>query len=127
MINLENSRELRIKRANTDWWINEKAIVGENGKTYIAYMTDMGEIHLKELDAKCNRAPSRDITLRRLNCNYADEHNSPSLCILQDGRMIVAYTGHAATATLTYRITERPYDIFSFGPEIVLEYDSSVT
>ncbi|MBR6056694.1 MAG: BNR-4 repeat-containing protein [Victivallales bacterium] len=127
MINLDKCRELRIKRANTDWWINEKAIVGENGKTYIAYMTDMGEIHLKELDAKCSRAPSRDITLRRLNCNYADEHNSPSLCILQDGRMIVAYTGHAATATLTYRITERPYDIFSFGPEIVLEYDSSVT
>jgi len=127
MINLEKSREIRIKRANTDWWINEKSIVGDNGKTYIAYMTDMGEIHLKELDAKCSRALSRDVTVCRLNCFYSDEHNSPSLCILQDGRIVIAYTGHAATATLTYRITEKPYDIFSFGPEIVLNYKSSVT
>ena len=55
MISIEKSKELRIKRANTDWWINETAIVGANGLTYIAYMTDTGEIHLKELDAKCSR------------------------------------------------------------------------
>lgn len=127
MINVQNSKEIRIKRANTDWWINEKAIVGDNGKTYIAYMTDMGEIHLKELDAKCSRSISHDVTLRRINCNYADEHNSPSLCIMHDGRIIVAYTGHAITSTLSYRITERPYDIFSFGPEITLRYEQSVT
>jgi hypothetical protein len=127
MINLNKCREIRIKRANTDWWINEKSIVGDNGLTYIAYMTDMGEIHIKELDAKCSRTPSRDTVVCRLNCNYADEHNSPSLCILQDGRIIVAYTGHAATSTLTYRITTRPYDIYSFGPEIVLKYEQSVT
>ena len=59
MINLNKCREIRIKRANTDWWINEKSIVGDNGLTYIAYMTDMGEIHIKELDAKCSRTPSR--------------------------------------------------------------------
>ena len=41
---MERSIERRIKRANTDWWINEKAIVGMNSKTYIAYMTDMGEL-----------------------------------------------------------------------------------
>ena len=53
---------------------NEKSVVGTNGKTYIAYTTDMGEIHLKEIDAKCSRAPSRDVTLSRFNCDYADEH-----------------------------------------------------
>ena len=72
MINLGKCRELRIKRANTDWWINEKSIVAENGKTYIAYMTDMGEIHVKQIDAKCSRAESRDITVCRLNCIYPD-------------------------------------------------------
>lgn len=50
MLNLERAKELRIKRANTDWWINEKAVVAPNGMTYIAYVTDMGEIHVKELD-----------------------------------------------------------------------------
>ena len=94
MIDLKRSREIRIKRANTDWWIHEKAIVGMNGMTYIAYMTDMGEIHLKELDAKCSRTPSRDVCLCRLNCNYADEHNAPSLCVLDNGTIVVAYTGH---------------------------------
>ena len=117
----------RIKRANTDWWINEKAIVGRNGLTYIAYMTDMGEIHVKALDAKCSRAISQDVCVCRLNCAYADEHNAPSLCILQNGRIIVAYTGHAATHELKYRITDKPWDLLSFGAERSLPYQESVT
>ena len=127
MINKENARELRIKRANTDWWINEKSVVGDNGLTYIAYVTDMGEIHVKELDAKCSKTPSRDYRLCKINCNYADEHNAPSICILESGRIIVAYTGHAATQSLKYRITEKPYDLATFGPEISLPYEGSVT
>ncbi len=127
MISIERSREVRIKRANTDWWINEKAVVGLNGLTYIAYCTDMGEIHVKEFDAKCSRTPSRDVTLCRLNCNYADEHNAPSLCVMEDGRIAVAYTGHGSTHTLTFRVTERPCDIMSFGRPLVLHYQNSVT
>ena len=73
MIDFTKAKELRIKRANTDWWINEKAIVAANGLTYIAYVTDMGEIHIKELDAKCSKTPSRDFRLRKLNYNYADD------------------------------------------------------
>lgn len=117
MIDMERSRALRIKRANTDWWINEKAVVADNGKTYIAYITDMGEIHIKELDAKCSKTPSRDFRLCRLNCTYADEHNAPSLCVLSSGRILVAYTGHTADHCIRYRITEKPYDISTFGPE----------
>lgn len=126
MLNLERAKELRIKRANTDWWINEKAVVAPNGMTYIAYVTDMGEIHVKELDAKCSRTPSRDVRLCTLNCNYADEHNAPSVCVMEDGTIIVGYTGHAVSG-LRYRVTERPYDLLSFGPEQSLPYDGSVT
>ena len=79
MIDMERAVLRKIKRANTDWWINEKAIVAANGKTYIAYYTDMGEIHVKEIDAKCSRALSRDVRLCTLNQNYADEHNAPAL------------------------------------------------
>jgi len=127
MIDKEASREIRIKRANTDWWIHEKAMVGLNGLTYIAYMTDMGEIHVKELDAKCSRSPSRDVCLCRLNCNYADEHNAPSICVMENGRIAVAYTGHGVNGSLVYRITEKPYDLFSFGPEQHLIYDGRAT
>ena len=127
MINPERSRELRIKRANTDWWIHEKAMVGMNGLTYIAYMTDMGEIHVKELDAKCSRSPSRDVCLCRLNCNYADEHNAPSICVMDNGTIVVAYTGHGANGSLVYRVTQRPYDLFSFGAERQLAYDGRAT
>ena len=105
VIDFNRSRELQIKRANTDWWIHEKAIVGENGKTYIVYCTDMGEIHIKELDAKCSKAPSRDFCLCRLNCSFADEHNAPSLAILSDGRLMVAYTGHGETHSVKYRVS----------------------
>lgn len=127
MISIDRSKEVRIKRANTDWWINEKAIVGANGLTYIVYVTDMGEIHIKEFDAKCSKSISRDVCLCRMNCTYADEHNAPSLCILENGKIMVAYTGHAQNHTLKFRITERPYDIMSFGSEHTLTYDSNVT
>lgn len=127
MIDKERSVLCKIKRANTDWWINEKAIVGANGKTYIAYYTDMGEIHVKEWDAKCSRALSRDVRLCTLNQNYADEHNAPSLCITESGRIIVMYTGHADNGYIKYRITARPYDIESFGGEITLHYEGRVT
>ena len=99
----------------------------ENGKTYIAYYTDMGEIHLKELDAKCSRAISRDVRLCTLNQNYADEHNAPSVCILKSGKIVVMYTGHGDDGYIKYRITERPYDIDSFGEEITLPYKGKVT
>ncbi len=127
MIDLTRAVERRIKRANTDWWIHEQSMVGNNGMTYIAYYTDMGEIRVKELDAKCSRTPSRDVCLCRLNCNYADEHNAPSICVMENGRIVVAYTGHGAGHALYYRVTERPYDLLSFGPEQVLHYDESVT
>ena len=127
MIISERAVERRIKRANTDWWINEKAIVGANGKTYIAYFNDIGEIHVKEMDARCSHAVSRDVTLTRFNGSYADEHNAPSICILENGRIVIAYTAHAMTHTLKYRVTQNPYDLDSFGPERVLQYQSSVT
>ena len=127
MINFERAKEIRIKRANTEWWINERAVVGANGMTYIAYMNDMGEIHVKEFDAKCSRTPSRDIRLAKLNFNYADEHNAASICIMESGKIIVAYTGHACGGRLTYRITERPYDIFSFGAPRTIHYGEDVS
>ena len=127
MINIERSKEIRVKRGNTDWWIHEQAMVGNNGKTYMAYFTDMGEIHVKEFDAKCSRIPSHDVCLCRLNCNYADEHNAPSICVMEDGTIIVLYTGHAANNDIHYRVTTRPYDIYSFGEEKRLSYAASAT
>lgn len=123
---MENIEFKRIKRANTDWWINEKAVVGANGKTYIAYITDTGEIHIKEIDAKCKNAESRDFRIARLNSDYSDEHNAPSVCILDNGRIMVAYTGHNVNS-VRYRITARPYDIYSFGSELSLPYGGRVS
>lgn len=127
MIDMIKANERRIKRGATDWWIHEQAMVGRNGKTYIAYYTDMGEIHVKELDTKCSLTPSRDVCLCRLNSNYADEHNSPSICVMENGTIIVAYTGHGTSNAIYFHVTERPFDIFSFSEVQVLEYSESVT
>ena len=123
----ETKKLLKIKRANTEWWVNDRSVVGDNGMTYIAYMNDMGEIHLKELDAKCSKTPSRDVRLTKLNFNYADEHNAPCVCILESGKILVGYTGHATGGQFRYRVTERPYDIFSFGKEKTICFSGSVT
>ena len=94
--------------------------------TYIGYYNDMGEVHIKELDAKCSKTPSRDFRLCNLNCTYADEHNSPSVCVLRSGRIIVGYTGHQVNH-VKYRFTQKPYDISSFCPERYLPYDGTAT
>lgn len=126
MINIENAKKLRIKNANTEWWVHEQAVVADNGLTYITYFTDTGEIHIKELDAKCSKTPSRDFRLSKLNYNYADEHNAAGMCILENGKIIVGYTGHKVP-DIHYRITERPYDIYSFGPERTISCDGAAT
>ncbi len=126
MINLENSRRLRIKNATTEWWVHETAVVAANGLTYIAYLTDTGEIHIKELDAKCSKTPSRDFRLCKLNYNYADQHNAAGICITESGRIIVGYTGHKVS-DIHYRMTERPYDIYSFGPEKTIPCEGAAT
>ena len=123
----ERAREVRIKNANTDWWIHEQAMVGANGLTYIVYVNHMGEIHIKEFDAKCSNSISRDVCVCRFNFDYADEHNAPSVCILENGKIIVMYTGHAVGGGLRYRITAKPYDIMSFGEEKSIPMDKSVT
>lgn len=65
--------------------------------------------------------------LCRVNCNDADEHNAPSICVMENGTIVVAYTGHSATHSVCYRVTECPYDLSSFGKEQVLHYTESVT
>ena len=122
-----NRKAIQVKRGNTDWWIHEQAMVGNNGKTYIAYYTDMGEIRVKELDAKCSREPSKDVCLCRLNCAYADEHNAPSICVMEDGTIVVMYTGHGVNNEICYRVTKNPYDILSFGEEKHMPYQQGVT
>ncbi len=127
MIIDSDARMLKIKRANTDWWINERSIVAENGKTYIAYCTDTGELHVKQIDAKCSSTQSRDVRVSRLNLDYSDEHNAPGMCITEKGKIIVFYTGHNENGFIFYRITEKPFDIFSFGEEKRIKYEGRVS
>ncbi|MBO7377154.1 MAG: BNR-4 repeat-containing protein [Clostridia bacterium] len=112
----------RIRRANTDWWINEKAAVGPDGRTYIVYITDTGEIHIRQIDTVNPGAVSRDFRLALINSSYSDEHDAPSMLILPDGRITVAYTGHGKQNVIRYRVTREPFDIYSFGPEKTLDY-----
>ena len=125
MIDLERAIFRRIKRANTDWWIREHAVAAQNGKNYIGYVTDTGEVHLKEFDARCSRAPSRDVCLCRLNADYADEHNAPAVCVPESGRIAVAYTGHGKSASMRLRVMERPFDMDSFGPEKEIRFNGA--
>ena len=123
MIDPERVKLCRIKRGNTDWWIHEHAVAAQNGKTYIGYVTDTGEVHVKEFDAKCSRAESRDVCLCRMNNDYSDEHNAPGICVTESGKILVVYTGHGKDHAVRLRITERPFDIMSFGAEQRLHYE----
>ena len=51
MIDIENSKLCKIKRANTDWWINERAVVADNGKTCVTRIMEDDE-YLESLNIK---------------------------------------------------------------------------
>ena len=63
-----------------------------------------------------------------MEASYEETSCTAIFCMaLENGKIIVMYTGHAAMPVLRYRITEKPYDIYSFGSEHTLEYDGDIT
>lgn len=63
-----------------------------------------------------------DIAVQKFTGNVKDAHNDIVLGISSDGLVHISYDHHGAP--LHYRVSSKPYDIHSFGPEIPMTGDT---
>jgi hypothetical protein len=96
------------------WFQDPRAVhhVGQRDRTYVGYVTSTGDVAVLAVDH------AGAIARTTLHPGYErDDHASPALLVLPDGRIAAFYSGHSGRA-MNYRVSERPEDISRFGPEL---------
>jgi protocatechuate 3,4-dioxygenase beta subunit len=96
------------------WFQDPRAVhyVGAHDRTYIGYVTSTGDVDVVSEDAG-----SATLAHTTLHAGFQrDDHAAPGLEVLPSGQIAVFYAKHTGSA-MYYRISTRPEDITSFGPE----------
>ena len=103
---------------------------GKPAREYIGVVRDLGAgeakcddigIEVTRVNAKLLLLALGDAAYQRVPHNFQE-----ALEFSASGKIIVMYTGHGDDGYIKYRITDRPYDIESFGEEITLPYEGKV-
>lgn len=50
-----------------------------------------------------------------------DDHNNLTFLVLPDGRIMIFYSEHTTSPFFYYRVTARPDDLATFGPEKTID------
>lgn len=102
--------------AGSAWsWYMDPRVVETSDATFVAAIHRRGEVTV-------TRVSHGDASVQHtvLERNFpVDDHNSPALMVLPDGRVLAMWSGHNRVP-LRYRVTRRPGDLTSFGPLTLL-------
>lgn len=85
------------------WYGDPKAVYhhGDLEKTYTGWVTDAGDIEVASYDHQTN-----EIEKTYLRTGSIDDHNHPSLLVLEDGKILVAQSEHTSNAIHLWRSQE---------------------
>jgi hypothetical protein len=104
---------------NADWcWFSEPRAIhfrGAHNSTYFGYVTNAGAINAGQYDHE-----TKNLKTFTLGTFEPDDHNTPAINVLSDGKIIVFYARHQQDNALRYRISSAPEDITTLGEEHVL-------
>ncbi|HEY1686730.1 MAG TPA: BNR repeat-containing protein [Tepidisphaeraceae bacterium] len=89
------------------------SVISAGGYQFACYYAP--DAHVVVARRKLND-PHWDIAIQKFTGNVKDAHNDVVLGISSDGLVHISYDHHGAP--LHYRVSSKPYDIRSFGPEI---------
>ena len=102
------------------WWTWPQ-IVSAGGKTFFGYVSSNGVVGVAARDA------AGEIIRTPLHHTVTDDHNSCSVSLMDDGRIMAVYAdGHNLDKHIFIRISEAPGDVRTFSAPIVLT-SSAVT
>lgn len=98
---------------NSAWsWYMDPRVMATSTATYLSSVRNNGDIQVTSI-----QRGTSELSHAVLHARFqADDHNAPSLTEMPDGRIAAFWTGHA-TVPARYRISKKPGDITSFGPE----------
>ncbi len=96
------------------WFQDPRAVYyeGEKKQTYTGWITSDGKVQVGSYNHD-----TEEIKIHTLVENFqVDDHNNPTFLIREDGRIIVAYSGHFY-GPMRVLVSTNPEDITSWGPE----------
>ena len=91
-------------------WFQGPRAVYAGGRTFVGFVSARGQIILASVGPEGIR---RFVLAQE---SSADDHGSPALKLLPDGRIVAYYARHVGPA-LHWRVSTRPYDVTAWGPE----------
>jgi BNR repeat-containing family member len=95
------------------WFGDPRAVYyeGERRQTYVGWIDQVGNIRVASFDHD-----SEEMRVRSVDTDFEiDDHNTPSLLVRPNGRLMIFWSGHAGPE-MYYRISTRPEDITRWGP-----------
>jgi hypothetical protein len=91
-------------------WFQDPRAVYHDGRTFTGYVTAAGDVAIASYDHQAHEL-RRQVVARGFQ---RDDHASPALQVLPDGRVMVLWSAHRGRQLYT-RTTKRPGDVFAFG------------
>lgn len=118
-------------KKNGGWcWFQDERVVVDDGKLLVGTVagttrdgTDAGDVEVTTFDLS-TKASS---TVKLHEKLQSDDHASPSILELADGRYLTAYTMHGGDRLMRWRVSERPGDASTWSPEATLDVGGAVT
>lgn len=110
------------------WFADPRAVHYQNkdlgiDATYIGYIDVHGAIKALQIDHK--KKTKNEVLIR--SCFQPDDHNNPTFLALPDGRIMIFYSRHTDEACFYYRVSQKPGNITTLGPEIKLLTENNTT
>lgn len=108
------------------WFADPRAIHHRTDyihSTYIGYIDVHGNIKATQHDF--NTGLTHEVLIR--SYFQPDDHNNPTFLILPDQRVMIFYSRHTDEACFYYRVSTKPGDITSLGPEFRLATNHNTT
>ena len=105
------------------WFMDPRAIIDHGrlivgsarakGNFAATNLPGWGNVEVNVLDLQTGAA-SHSVLHEHLE---QDDHNSPGLLVLRDGRYLAAYTKHNQEPHMYFRLSQNPHDPYSWQPE----------
>lgn len=110
------------------WFADPRALHHQNeagtiNSSYIGYIDVHGNIKASQINFLTGK--THEVLIR--SYFQPDDHNNPTFLILPDERVMIFYSRHTDEACFYYRISQKPGDITTLGPEIRLATSHNTT
>ena len=105
------------------WFQDERAVVDEGRIVFGSVASPSGDVTVTTYDV----ASGKSVVVTLHAGLGSDDHNTPALLILPDGRYLAVYSRHGADRLMRWRLSTKPHDASSWEPERTVDVGAGMT